>query len=225
MNEDKYCFEFDKNFHKIRYEKTFKLLKKFLKNEGKFLDVGCGYGFILEKIAKEYEIELFGVDVKQGVKNYLNKNVNFLLADCYSLPFKNEQFDYVSLFEVVEHLYNPLRALREANRVLKPGGLLFITTPNLTRFGVLFNLILNKSPFMDVKYFEYDGASHLREFAVEELKELLSMSGFSVEYFDYFDYNFVFDSFKKALAKDIVHIFSFFFKKRRECIFIVGKKI
>lgn len=226
LNKDKYYYEFDKNFHKVRYEKTFKILKKFLKNNGKFLDIGCGYGFILKKIAKEYKkIELYGVDVKPGIKNYLNKNVNFLLADCYSLPFENEQFDYVALFEVVEHLYNPLYALREVNRVLKPGGLLFISTPNLTRFAVLFSLILNKSPFKDIKNFEINGASHLREFSCEELKELLFLSNFSTEYFEYFDYNAIYDSIKKAIAKNIIHIFSFFFKKRRECIFIVAKKI
>jgi 2-polyprenyl-6-hydroxyphenyl methylase/3-demethylubiquinone-9 3-methyltransferase len=53
-----------------------------------------------------------------------------VVGDVADLPFDNADFDYVVCTEVIEHIVEPQRALRELARVLRPGGMLVITTPN-----------------------------------------------------------------------------------------------
>ena len=56
-------------------------------------------------------------------------NCTIAQADCYQLPFQSEEFDVAVLADVIEHLEEPEAALAEAARVLKPKGVLIVTTP------------------------------------------------------------------------------------------------
>jgi SAM-dependent methyltransferase len=90
------------------------------------LDVGCAYGFVVELLG-ELGYEAYGVDVS---KFALIRGVeNTVLGDAEHLPFKESSFDLVTCFETIEHLRNPERALKAVQRVLKPGGVLLISTP------------------------------------------------------------------------------------------------
>ena len=93
------------------------------------LDLGCGPGDnfqVLEKFGR-----VTGVDLsEEALKFARNKGfVNLLLADVASLPFVGHSFDIVSSFDVFEHIADDRKAMREAYRVLKPGGFLVITVP------------------------------------------------------------------------------------------------
>ena len=59
------------------------------------------------------------------------------------LPWRNDFFDAVSAWQVIEHLENPHHFIREVNRVLKPGGIFFLSTPNI--FNIFNRLIFLKS--------------------------------------------------------------------------------
>ena len=93
---------------------------------GKVLDIGCG--------SKPYE-QLFrnvesyiGVDVENSGHDHVNIKVDFFY-DGKTLPFGDEEFDNVICFEVLEHVFDINDLLREAQRVLKPGGLMLISIP------------------------------------------------------------------------------------------------
>lgn len=97
------------------------------------LDVGCGdgsqYGTWLSNRVSSY----IGVDVSQTALDLANSNglLTRHVADASSLPFSDQTFDVVLLIDVIEHLSFPLPALVEARRVLRPGGFIFLTTPNI----------------------------------------------------------------------------------------------
>jgi len=93
------------------------------------LDVGCGFGvysLAMERHGAEMSV---GVDVN---REYLEKSTLDLsiVADAHALPFKDSCFDIVLMVEVLEHLPHEMKALEEAKRVLKNGGLLLTTVPN-----------------------------------------------------------------------------------------------
>ncbi len=102
--------------------------------EGGVIDIGCGAGHVIERVTNDNRL-LVGLDINR----YLVKNAkerletsryDFALGDASRLPFKYSVFDYALMTEVLEHLNSPTKALRECARILRPGGKLFVTTPN-----------------------------------------------------------------------------------------------
>ncbi len=96
-------------------------------------------------------------------------------------PFEAGSFDVVLFCEIVEHLLmDPLAVLRQVHRVLKPGGALVLTTPNVSRLDNVFEMING-----DNIYDPYSGfgpyGRHNREYNRYELRRLLEFAGFEVE--------------------------------------------
>lgn len=98
------------------------------------LDAGCGSGYGSAELAKT-GASVTGADVSGDAVAYAREHfgaqgIRFVEAPCESLPFEPESFDLVTAFEVIEHLERWQELLTEANRVLKPGGVLLVSTPN-----------------------------------------------------------------------------------------------
>lgn len=105
------------------------------------LDIGCGHGALTLTLAESASFEVVAVDVLasrlSSVRAKMRNrdpnaavHVRILLADGEALPFRDHAFDVVVATEVLEHLDEPERMLREARRVVRPGGRFFVTTPN-----------------------------------------------------------------------------------------------
>jgi SAM-dependent methyltransferase len=97
------------------------------------LDAGCGTGYGTAEISQASKV--VGVDasaeaVDHARCNFSHAGVHFLQAVCESLPFADGSFDLVLAFEVIEHLERWQDFLAEARRVLRPAGLLLVSTPN-----------------------------------------------------------------------------------------------
>lgn len=87
--------------------------------------------------------------------------------------------------EIIEHLTSPFHLLAEAFRVLAPGGHLVITTPNVTRIGNIFKLLIGRTINDRLAPPGYDSPDdewrpHVREYAMRELEEMDRQSGFEV---------------------------------------------
>lgn len=98
------------------------------------LDLGSGEGYGTDLLAS-VGAEAVGVDlapeaVYHARRTYRRPNLRFLYGDIYELPLEDASFDLVCSLQVVEHLHQPERFMEEARRVLRPGGLCVITTPN-----------------------------------------------------------------------------------------------
>ncbi len=107
------------------------------------LDCGCGPGSITLSIADRIgNGRVVGVDFGdsqiqraiEAAKERGIRNADFQQADCYSLPFEDASFDRVFSNALMEHLTDPVRALREMLRVLKPGGVIGVSSPDWTGF-------------------------------------------------------------------------------------------
>jgi SAM-dependent methyltransferase len=96
-------------------------------------------------------------------------------------PFEDGAFKVVVFCEILEHLLvDPLHALREMNRVLSPGGLLVVTTPNVSRLGNVLAMIAGENIYDPYSGFGPYGR-HNREYNQHELVKLLRFAGFEEE--------------------------------------------
>ena len=100
-------------------------------------------------------------------------------GDALALPFGERQFDALLAMEIFEHLPEPPLALAEMRRVLCPGGLLVITTPN-ARYLSEDLPSYSQRPEHQEAMAEADGSGHLFAFTLPELTDLLSAGGFEV---------------------------------------------
>ncbi len=105
----------------------------------RLLDCGCGPGTITLGLAEAVspgqvvglDLEASQIDLARSlaVKRGL-KNVEFKVGSIYELPFARHSFDVVFAHALLEHLRDPLAALRELGRVLKPGGMAGVSSPD-----------------------------------------------------------------------------------------------
>jgi len=107
-----------------------------------------------------------------------NANLEFA-----TLPFETDTFDVVLFCEVLEHLtFDPLHAMLELKRVLKPGGRLVLTTPNVARLENVSALIEGRNVYDPYSNYGAYGR-HNREYTRHELSQLLTHCGFDIETF------------------------------------------
>ncbi|HEX5416455.1 MAG TPA: class I SAM-dependent methyltransferase [Chloroflexota bacterium] len=134
------------------------------------MELGSGAGLFAEIVREHrpYRLETTNFDFN-------------LEKDC--APYATERFDGVLLMEVLEHFaVDPMFALAEVNRILKPDGFLFLSTPNLASWRALHAAIDYRSPYL-FGIFTANASTdrHNREYTVEEVRRLVVAAGFRVE--------------------------------------------
>lgn len=105
------------------------------------LDVGCGTGNILRLAERHFE-RCAGVDLSVKFMSELRRRSGLELAagEAAHLPFAGSTFDMVTMYAMVHHLLEPGPAFREAWRVLRPGGCLFLDHDPNWYFGRIYHL-------------------------------------------------------------------------------------
>jgi SAM-dependent methyltransferase len=100
---------------------------------GVILDIGNlgRHNLIHERLFKEFpDSEIHGIDINDQASYGLNFP-HQAIGNADHMPYKDAQFDTVFLGEVLEHTWTPKRMVEECYRVLKPGGVFILTTPNI----------------------------------------------------------------------------------------------
>jgi len=116
---------------------------------------------------------------------------NFGAADLqrHRLPFPDAKFDVVNCWETMEHFnFNPVGFVREVRRILKPGGLAYMTVPNIAKLDWRLRLALGRpvGPLVSSyhEFYDYHGGKflgwHWREYVLGEFVELFAREGFEI---------------------------------------------
>lgn len=148
----------------VRYCELLDEFEKFRKTN-RLLDVGSGCGFLLE-IAKDRGWEVYGTELTDEMIALGNqKGFQMRQGDISSAGFNPEMFDIITCIEVLEHLNNPKEVVEEMFTILRPGGKVYLTTPN-------FNSLLRyrlKSAYDVIEY-----PNHLSYYTPKTLRQLFS---------------------------------------------------
>jgi 2-polyprenyl-3-methyl-5-hydroxy-6-metoxy-1,4-benzoquinol methylase len=115
------------------------------------LDVGCNDGYIGGLILKNHN-DVFGVDiVKKNIIAAKKRGVKAIFFDITrsSFPYQHNYFDVIFLGDVIEHVFDTDQLLRNCYDILKPGGFLLLTTPNVASIGRRLMLLFGISPFLE----------------------------------------------------------------------------
>ncbi len=144
------------------------------------LDLGCLDGTVGELLLRRGNV-VHGLDaaapaVAAAVQRGIQARVGNLEEP---FDFPDAMFDVVFAGEVLEHIFDVDAVLSEAHRVLKPGGHLVVTTPNLAALGRRIMLLLNRNPHIEIS-FTGEAAGHIRYFIQSTLFDLLGKHGFRV---------------------------------------------
>jgi len=164
------------------HERVLEITAKLPK--GRVLDIPCGQGALADRLrAQGFEIFCGDLDPKW----YRIEGGHFHQVDLNgNLPYKDQKFDCVTCVEGIEHLENPHLLIREIGRVLKPGGSVVITTPNIMNIKSRLYFLL-RSYFNNFRYFPQPSDQrellglHINPIPFGELRYILNRYGFSIE--------------------------------------------
>lgn len=168
-------------FHK-HYSRYLDVLS-FLENKGeKILEIGSVPGY-LTIVLKVLGYDIYGVDIAPERVNKIWEKYSVLVmkvdVKIEPLPYPSNTFDTVLCTEVLEHLrINPLYTFHEMQRVLKPGGRVILSTPNITpihRLSFLLGKDYQGNPIKEFKKLENLGhMGHIRLYSVREVIEFFN---------------------------------------------------
>lgn len=145
-----------------------------LENEpiGNLLDVGCGGGRFLNRMKRRgWEVEGIDFDGQATSKVTKRYGIKTHVGDLKQCALPTNSFDVITMSQTIEHLHDPIATLRESLRILKPGGLLVMTTPNVRSIG---------AGDFGAFWRGWEAPRHLHLFSVESLQQLTQRAGFEV---------------------------------------------
>ena len=147
-------------------------LERLCGSTGRLLEVGCFEGRLLWA-AREAGWDVTGTEISEAAVSYASReqHLDVRVGRLEELGFLADEFDAVVLVDVIEHLPDPRRTLQEIHRVLRPGGVLYVWTPN---FASLSRRVAGKR--WGAVIFPW----HLYYFTPGTLVQMLTATGFSM---------------------------------------------
>lgn len=155
------------------YASTRKILAVRFPQRGRLLEVGSGYGYLLDYFRQD-GWDTTGVEPNEGLNRHARKalDLNVLPKILPDAAFPNASFDVVTMMHVIEHVPDPAGTLREIYRILKPGGMLVMETPRYDT--LMFKLLGRRERSLSCE-------GHIYFFTSKTLRQISEQAGFAVE--------------------------------------------
>lgn len=157
-----------------------------IKEHSRILEFGCANGRMTQCLSEEmhckvdiveYDKELFEMAFP-----YANDGVQGdILAFEWCKRFADRKYDYIIFADVLEHLRNPLRVLKECKKFLRENGIIWISVPNIAHNDIIINLIEGRFNYSETGLLD---KTHVYFFTAQTAREMFEKAGFVIAYED-----------------------------------------
>lgn len=176
--------------NKIRLSFDIDYLIEYVPKNSKIIEFGS-IPLVLTTAIHHLEYEIKGIDIAperfRNAISFIGLDIIKANVETENIPVESDSFDAALFNEIFEHLrINPIYTMKEVFRVLKPQGILLLSTPNFTSFENLKSLILKGKTLEDI-FFEYSKLEnlghmgHVRRYTSIEVGIFLEKIGFEIE--------------------------------------------
>ena len=167
-----------KNIRNYEWKGILSIYKDLCPKGGRWLDYGCGLGGLV-RFALGENINITGFEEGWAADKCRSLGIPMLYSS--DLANHTEEFDFISAIEVLEHIPKPINTFLQIRKLLKPGGILFITTGNARPWrGKLLNWDYTKVPDIHVSFYE-----------PETLAKCMTITGFQPKSLGFLNKGFV----------------------------------
>jgi len=176
----------DLTFEPTEKNSSWTKIYNFIPENSEVLDIGCSSGNFGAALIEYKKCTVDGIDynsrdVKAARKVLRQAWVSDIEKDDLKKIVKNRKYDAIIMADVIEHLVDPVKALKEIKKLLKPDGFLAFSVPNMAHTWVRLNLL--KGEFTHTETGLLD-KTHIHFYDVKELERVLDEAGFALERYD-----------------------------------------
>jgi SAM-dependent methyltransferase len=156
-------------------------LRKHLKTDARVLDIGCGNGRFLQYLGAKRNFELHGIERKgnSALRASQIAGIRLLVGSLKQNTYPSDYFDAITLFQVFEHLDNPAEILQIIQKILKPGGILIMSFPNIISW---------QARWFKGDWLHLDPPRHLFYFKPVDFIALMQLRGFELVHENYLSF-------------------------------------
>ena len=176
-------------YHILRTDKAIEVIESYIgqyfadirREDIKILEIAGSIGNVSTKLVQRgYAVLLSDIEASAlAVACQKNPALNTIIVDASeSFPFEDNTFQVIYAGDIIEHLYDTFKFLKEIHRCLVPGGIVVLTTPNLASLEDRIGFLFGKSPRQINPTHEFLSL-HIRPFTYSKLKEIMKSVGFS----------------------------------------------
>lgn len=164
---------------RYQFERQYRTIEELLGHTGKILDVGCGNGTFL-RMGQPRGWKVFGCDIV--LSPYVRDNKEFPMWEgrLLEIDFGGARFDAIRFNHVLEHTQNPLAELQRSRTLLNPGGVIYISVPNIAGISTNLKNLQSRLHLKKRRWRHYAALHHLWFFTPSTLRRLIAHAGLGV---------------------------------------------
>lgn len=149
------------------------------------LETGCAMGANFTYIkALNPKAELCGIELCDGTAYFAKKHADVCSADLEKIevPEWNNKFDYIIMGDIIEHLVDPWSALKKLKVMLKSGGCIIASIPNIMNAVTMYHILSGKFTYEESGVLD---KTHMRFFTKYEIEKMFNDCGYYIEFLGY----------------------------------------